>query len=53
VGDAEAVSADLEDAGVIVRDCTSFGLPGCIRVTCGTEADTKHAVDVINEVLAA
>ena len=52
VGNAEAVAAAIEEAGVIVRDCTSFGLPSCIRVTCGTREDTKAAVDVINEVLA-
>jgi histidinol-phosphate aminotransferase len=50
---ASAVASDLQERGVIVRDCTSFGLPGCIRVTCGTEAETERAVDVINEVLAA
>jgi len=50
---ASAVASDLQERGVIVRDCTSFGLPGCIRVTCGTEAETERAVDAINEVLAA
>ncbi|WP_227130870.1 histidinol-phosphate transaminase [Halorubellus salinus] len=50
---ADAVASDLQERGVIVRDCTSFGLPGCIRVTCGTEAGTERAVDAINEVLAA
>ena len=50
VGDATAVSADLQEMGVIVRDCTSFGLPGHIRVTCGTESETERAVEAINEV---
>lgn len=50
VGDATTVSNELEAQGVIVRDCTSFGLPGCIRITCGTEADTKRAVEVIRDV---
>ena len=50
---AAAVASELQERGVIVRDCTSFGLPGCIRVTCGTEAGTERAVDAINEVLAA
>ena len=44
---------ELQERGVIVRDCTSFGLPGCIRVTCGTEPQTERVVDAINEVLAA
>jgi len=50
---AAAVTHALQDRGVLVRDCTSFGLPGCIRVTCGTEAETRRAVTAINEVLAA
>ncbi len=52
VGDATTVADRLQERGVIVRDCTSFGLPDCIRVTCGTEAETKRAVEAINEVLA-
>jgi histidinol-phosphate aminotransferase len=52
VGEATAVADRLQERGVIIRDCTSFGLDDCIRVTCGTEAETKRAVDEINEVLA-
>ncbi|MFB6228183.1 MAG: histidinol-phosphate transaminase [Halobacteriales archaeon] len=52
VGDAAAVSDALEARGVIVRDCTSFGLPACVRITCGSEADTKRAVSEANGVLA-
>jgi len=52
VGDATAVADRLQERGVIVRDCTSFGLPDCIRVTCGTEAETERVVEAINEVLA-
>jgi len=52
VGDAESVASAAENKGIIVRDCTSFGLPSCIRVTCGTREDTKQAVTVLNEVLA-
>ncbi|MFB6095472.1 MAG: aminotransferase class I/II-fold pyridoxal phosphate-dependent enzyme, partial [Halodesulfurarchaeum sp.] len=51
VGDAEAVSEELRERGVIVRDCTSFGLPEHIRVTCGNESETRVAVDAINEVV--
>lgn len=53
VGDASAVADELQRRGVIVRDCTSFGLPECVRVTCGTEAETERAVTELNEVLAA
>ena len=52
VGNAEGVAAELRERGVIVRDCTSFGLPDCIRVTCGTEDETRTAVRELNEVLA-
>ena len=52
VGDASAVATELQERGVIVRDCSSFGLPGCIRITCGTEAETERAVDTLNDVLA-
>ena len=52
VGDATRVSDELEARGVIVRDCTSFGLPECIRITCGTKEDTKRAVEAVNDVLA-
>ncbi len=52
VGDGAAVAEALKRRGVIVRDCTSFGLPACIRVTCGTRSGTKRAIETINEVLA-
>jgi len=53
VGDAAAVAAAARERGVIVRDCTSFGLPDCIRLTCGTREETRRAVETLNEVLAA
>ncbi|PSQ00927.1 histidinol-phosphate transaminase [Halobacteriales archaeon QS_4_70_19] len=52
VGDAGEVFEAAKERGVIVRDATSFGLPGCIRITCGTRAETTRAVEVLNEVLA-
>ncbi|MDQ2051939.1 histidinol-phosphate transaminase [Natronolimnohabitans sp. A-GB9] len=52
VGDAETVAETMQRRGVIVRDCTSFGLPGCIRITCGTDEETERAVETCNEVLA-
>jgi histidinol-phosphate aminotransferase len=52
VGDASAVTAAATERGVIVRDCSSFGLPDCVRVTCGTREETRRAVDVLNEVFA-
>lgn len=52
VGDGTAVADAAKRRGVIVRDCSSFGLPECIRVSCGTREETKRAVTVINEVLS-
>ncbi|MFB6102326.1 MAG: histidinol-phosphate transaminase [Haloplanus sp.] len=52
VGDAAAVADATQREGVIVRDCSSFGLPACIRVSCGTRESTRRAVETINAVLA-
>ncbi|RRJ33535.1 histidinol-phosphate transaminase [Halocatena pleomorpha] len=51
VDDAETVARDCRERGVIVRDCTSFGLSDCIRISCGTREETKRAVDVINDIV--
>jgi histidinol-phosphate aminotransferase len=51
VGDAEAVCDAAQHEGVIVRNCASFGLPACIRISCGTREATRRAVDVLNEVI--
>jgi histidinol-phosphate aminotransferase len=50
VGDASAVADASQRAGVIVRDCSSFGLPACIRVSTGTREGTTRAVEVLNRV---
>jgi histidinol-phosphate aminotransferase len=52
VGDATGVAAAAQERGVIVRDCSSFGLPDCVRITCGTAEDTERAVETLNEVLS-
>ncbi|MFC6991461.1 histidinol-phosphate transaminase [Haladaptatus sp. GCM10025707] len=52
VGDGSKVTRAAQREGIIVRDCSSFGLPECIRITCGTTETTKRAVAVLNEVLA-
>ncbi|ELY57374.1 histidinol-phosphate transaminase [Natronolimnohabitans innermongolicus] len=51
VGDASAVAEEMQERGVIVRDCSSFGLPGCVRITCGTDEETERAVETLNAVL--
>jgi len=50
VGDGEAVTDTAQREGIIVRDCSSFGLPECIRITCGTQSQMERAVAVLNEV---
>ena len=51
VGDGTDVSERAQREGIIVRDTTSFGLPECIRITCGTRDETKRAVEVLNGLL--
>ena len=51
-GAGSAVAAATQRRGVIVRDCSSFGLPDCIRITTGTREETRRAVEVVNDVLA-
>jgi histidinol-phosphate aminotransferase len=51
VGDGTAVAEAARREGVIVRDTSSFGLPECVRVTCGTREETKRAVEVLNGIL--
>lgn len=53
VGDAEAVTEALLERGIIVRDCSSFGLPRCIRITVGRRPAVRTAVEECNDVLAA
>jgi histidinol-phosphate aminotransferase len=51
VGDATAVFEACKRRGVIVRDCTSFGLPDCVRATTGTREETKEAAETLTAVL--
>ncbi|GAB7008357.1 histidinol-phosphate transaminase [Halorubrum trueperi] len=52
VGDATGVTDAAQDRGVIVRDCTSFGLPNHVRISTGTREETREAVETLNETLA-
>ncbi len=52
VGDGNAVAEAAKREGVIIRDCTSFGLPECVRISTGTREETREAVKQINETLA-
>ena len=52
VGDAERVAEAAQERGVIIRDCTSFGLPSHVRISTGTRDETREAVERLNETLA-
>ena len=51
VGDGTVIADELMDRGVIVRDCSSFGLPDCIRITVTTPDPLGRAIETMNEVL--
>jgi histidinol-phosphate aminotransferase len=51
VDDASVVTEAAKREGVIVRDCGSFGLPECVRVTCGTREEIREGVRVLNDVV--
>jgi histidinol-phosphate aminotransferase len=51
VGNGTELAEAAQREGIIVRDTTSFGLPECIRITCGTREETKRAVEVLNGLL--
>jgi L-threonine-O-3-phosphate decarboxylase len=50
-GDASAIRARLLERGMIVRDCTSFGLPAYIRIGIRKSADCRRLVAGLKEVL--
>lgn len=51
VGDAADLRGRLARRGLFVRDCTSFGLPDCIRIGLRAVADCRRLTDAIAEVL--
>jgi len=52
VGEATAVTAAAQEEGIILRDATSFGLPDCVRISCGTVEETEEAIGVLEAILA-
>jgi histidinol-phosphate aminotransferase len=50
VGDGVQVSRGLLTRGVAVRDCTSFGLPQCIRIGVRSMADQERLLAAMTEL---
>ncbi len=46
--DANAANDYLTTKGIITRKVANYGLPDCIRVTIGTEAQLRATVDALN-----
>ncbi len=51
VGDAEAVVESLKKWGVLVRNCTSFGLPGYIRFSVRRKEENDRLIKALREGL--
>ena len=50
--DAATALSWLEARGILVRGMAAYGLPDCLRVTIGTEAETRAVVDALREFLS-
>jgi histidinol-phosphate aminotransferase len=46
-GDAEWLTRELTARGIIVRPLKAFGLPQCVRISTGTDADNEQCVEAI------
>jgi threonine-phosphate decarboxylase len=46
--DVAPLCAKLEHSGILVRDCTSFGLPSCIRIAVRTREENKELVEALS-----
>jgi histidinol-phosphate aminotransferase len=50
VGQADSITSALLARGFAVRDCTSFGLPDCIRIGVRAIGDQQRLLDALAEV---
>jgi histidinol-phosphate aminotransferase len=50
VGDAAGFRRSLLPAGFVVRDCTSFGLPRCVRIACRLPAECERLLVAIEQL---
>ena len=46
--DAEEGRQFLKARGVLVRQMGAYGLPGCLRITIGTEGEMRALVDALS-----
>ena len=49
---ADAAMATLKTQGILVRGMAAYGLPGCLRITIGTEEETRAVADALAEFTA-
>ena len=50
--DAKAGMKALSDRGVIARDVSSAGLPGCVRITIGREHEMRRVAETLREFMS-
>jgi histidinol-phosphate aminotransferase len=50
--DANAADAYLARRGIIPRKVAGYGLPDCLRITVGTEAETRAVAQALGDFLA-
>ncbi len=50
--DAAQISRQILKKGIIIRPCTGFGLPTCIRVTIGKHEDNLNFLDTFKELIS-
>lgn len=48
--DAMPVYQQMLELGVITRPVANYGLPNCLRITIGTEAEMQRMIDVMDQV---
>jgi histidinol-phosphate/aromatic aminotransferase/cobyric acid decarboxylase-like protein len=50
VGDARAFRAALAARGLLVRDCTSFGLPEFVRIATRKPEENVQLIEALQEL---
>jgi histidinol-phosphate/aromatic aminotransferase/cobyric acid decarboxylase-like protein len=52
VPDAAVLRRRLLGRGILIRDCTSFGMPGFVRVAARPKPDRERLIQALREELA-